>query len=254
MCARDFSMADHMTVSWKILLAGIPITSSRGALGWSTVALVQSGSHNLLVDTGSYGDRAQLLIALHEIALSPDEIDGLFLTHFHYDHILNFDLFPNAMIHLSAEEIDYVQGGGYQSANDPFVPAALYSLLERRIKPFSGDVELLPGMRTVPLPGHTPGMTGLLLDREGVLFAGDGIKNGHEFVKGKPPPVFGDSEDALRSYQRGSEVAQIIVPGHDNPFRLQQDAGIEYVNSFSLDIVFAGKPYEEPKSIRLPLR
>ncbi|MFW2366492.1 MAG: MBL fold metallo-hydrolase [Desulforhopalus sp.] len=245
-------MADQMTVSWKILLAGIPITSSRGALGWSTVALIQTGGHNLLVDTGSYGDRAQLLIALDKIALPPEKIDGLFLTHFHYDHLLNFDLFPNAVIYLSAEEIKYVQGGGYQTANDPFVPAALYPLLEGRIIPYSGDVELLPGVRTVPLPGHTPGMTGLLLDREGVLFAGDGIKNGHEFVKGQPPPVFGDSEDALRSYQRGTELAQIIVPGHDNPFRLHQASTIEYLNSFSLDIVLADKPYEKPRTISLP--
>lgn len=247
-------MADQMTPSWRILLPGVPITSSRGALGWSTVALIQNGQHNMLVDTGSYGDRAQLLASLETAALSPEKVDALFLTHFHYDHMLNFDLFPNAVIHLSVEEINYVNSGGYQDSNDPFVPATLYQLLSDRVTPFSGEVELLPGVRTVPLPGHTPGMTGLLLEKDGVLLAGDGIKNGYEFTRGQPPPVFGNSEEALRSYKRGSDVAQIIIPGHDNPFRLLGESGIEYLDSFSLDIFFAGEPGREPDTIRLPRR
>jgi N-acyl homoserine lactone hydrolase len=101
-------MTDPTAPSWRIVLPGIPITSSRGALGWSTVTLVQTGEYNLLVDTGSYGDRAQLLAALDAVGLSPEYVDALFFTHFHYDHILNFDLFANAVIYLSTEEINYV--------------------------------------------------------------------------------------------------------------------------------------------------
>lgn len=247
-------MTDHMAPSWQILLPGIPISSSRGALGWSTVTLIQAGNHNLLVDTGSYGDRAQLLAALHNAGLVPEKINSLFFTHFHYDHILNFDLFANAVIHLSATEVDYVSKGGYQLSNDPFVPAALFPLLAERITPFSGEVELLDGVRTVPLPGHTPGMTGLLLEQEGVLVAGDGIKNGYEFARGTPPPVFGDSVEALQSYQRSAEVARVIIPGHDAPFRLQHESGIEYLDRYSLDIVLADKPGQEADTIHLPRR
>jgi glyoxylase-like metal-dependent hydrolase (beta-lactamase superfamily II) len=247
-------MTDPAFPSWRIVLPGIPITSSRGALGWSTVTLVQTGEYNLLVDTGSYGDRAQLLAALDAAGLSPEYVDALFFTHFHYDHILNFDLFANAVIYLSTEEINYVNTGGYQVSNDPFVPAALYPLLAERVKPFSGEVELLAGLRTIPLPGHTPGMTGLLLENEGVLLAGDGIKNGYEFTKGEPPPVFGNSDAALRSYQRSAEVARVIIPGHDSPFRLRNGSVLEYLDSFSLDIVFSGEPGKEPETIRLPRR
>jgi len=144
--------------------------------------------------------------------------------------------------------------GGYQESNDPFVPAALYPLLAERVKPFSGEVELLAGLRTIPLPGHTPGMTGLLLENEGVLLAGDGIKNGYEFIKGEPPPVFGNSDAALSSYRRSAEVARVIIPGHDSHFRLQNGSVLEYLDSFSLDIVFASEPGKEPETIRLPRR
>ena len=247
-------MSDLMLPSWQILLPGIPISSSRGALGWSTVTLIQAGEHNLLADTGSYGDRALLLAALHGAGLVPEDIHALFLTHFHYDHILNFDLFANAVIHLSAAEADYVSKGGYQLANDPFVPAALLPLLAERIRPFSGEVELLDGVKTVPLPGHTPGMTGLLLEQEGVLVAGDAIKNGHEFAGGTPPPVFGDRDEALQSYRRSVETARVIIPGHDAPFRLQHESGIEYLESYSLEIVLADRPGQEAETLHLPRR
>lgn len=245
-------MNDQTSLSWQILLPGIPITSNRGALGWSSVTLVQTAGYKLLVDTGSYGDRSLLLKCLGEAGLRPDEINAVFLTHFHYDHMMNFDLFANAMFHLAEEEIDYVTGGGYLKANDPFVPAPCYQLMESRVKPFSGEVEILPGVRTLPLPGHTPGMAGVLLEQDQVLIAGDGIKNGHEFVLGLPPPAFAGSERALNSYQRGAEAARIIVPGHDNPFRLPITGEVEYLTTFSLEIIFSANPGSEPEHISLP--
>lgn len=241
-----------MTTSWQLLLPGIPLTSTRGALGWSSVTLVAVAGRILLVDTGSYGDRSLLLSRLRAAGISPGEVDGVFLTHFHYDHVLNFDLFPNAVFYLSEEEIRYVTGNGHRLANDPYVPALAYPLLGPQIAPFSGEVEIIPGLRTVPLPGHTPGMTGLLLEEEGVLIAGDGIKNGREFLQRLAPPTFGSQEEALESYVRAEAVARIIVPGHDSPFRVPIRQKVDYLDSYSLDLLFAGDPAADPVTIRLP--
>ncbi|MGW8195245.1 MAG: MBL fold metallo-hydrolase, partial [Desulforhopalus sp.] len=129
-------MIEQKELTWQILLPGIPITADRGALGWSTVTLVRGAGYNLLVDTGSYGDRGILLSRLGEAGLKPEEIDAVFLTHFHYDHMLNFDLFTNALFYLAEEEIDYICGGGYQRAKDPYVVAVCYPLFEEQVKPF----------------------------------------------------------------------------------------------------------------------
>jgi len=238
--------------SWEILLPGLPMTSPRGALGWCSVTLVRTGGGNLLVDTGSYGDRSLLLARLEEAGVAPDEVDVVFLTHFHYDHVLNFDLFKNAQFYLSEPEISYVTEGGFLAAGDPYIPAIVYPLLAPQIKSFAGEVEILPGLRTVALPGHTPGMYGLLLEQDGVLIAGDAIKNGYEFVKQLPPPVFGSSEEALLSYKRAADIARVIVPGHDNPFRLPVQEKVEYLEEFTLELTHAGDPATEPETIRLP--
>jgi len=241
-----------MDVNWQVLLPGIPVTSTRGALGWCSVTLVRAAGRIVLVDTGSYGDRALLLARLQEASVAPDDVDDVFLTHFHFDHVLNFDLFKNAVFHLSETEIKYVTEGTYQSAKDPFVPAAIYPLLAPQIKPFAGEVEILPGLKTLPLPGHTLGMTGLLLEQERVLIAGDGIKNAREFSSRQPPPAFAGGELALRSYRRAADEARIVIPGHDNPFRLPMQEEVEYLTHFALELTFAGAPGEEQQTILLP--
>jgi N-acyl homoserine lactone hydrolase len=241
-----------MEASWQLLLPGIPLTSNRGALGWCSVSLVRTAGRTLLVDTGSYGDRGLLLFRLQEAGVRPCEIDDVFLTHFHYDHVLNFDLFKNAQFHLSEEEIRYVTCGGYQEVNDPYVPAAAYGSLAPQIKPFAGEVEILPGLQTLSLPGHTPGMTGLLLQKDQILFAGDGIKNAREFFHRLAPPAFAGREAALASYSRAAEVARIIIPGHDNPFRLPIREEVDYLCSFELELTFARDLGALPQTIRLP--
>jgi N-acyl homoserine lactone hydrolase len=240
-----------MDQRWKVLLPGIPVSSDRGALGWCSVSLLRLEGRLVLVDTGSYGDRALLLARLREEGVAPGEVAMVFLTHFHYDHMLNFDLFENAELFLSFREEEYVAGGGYLAAGDPFVPAALYPLLRPRLRLFAGEEYLLPGLRTIPLPGHTPGLTGLLLEESGILFAGDGVKNAREFAAAEAPPVFADPAAALRSYVRAAEVARVVVPGHDNPFRLPVAEKVDYLSRTKIEIVWAGEP--ERASVRLVL-
>lgn len=238
-------------IQWQLLLPGLPITSTRGALGWSSVTLVQSPKQNILVDTGSYGDRLQLIQALEQISLSPESINAVVLTHFHYDHVLNYDLFINAQFFISETEVTYVKNGAYLAAGDPYVPAVIFPLIEPRLTVFSGEMEIFSGIRTIPLPGHTPGMAGLLLEEEGVLIAGDGIKNGYDFVKKLPPPSFGNSADALSCYQKAADIARIIVPGHDQPFRVPVVDKVEYLEEYSLELSYAGDPEGEPQNVSM---
>lgn len=238
-------------IKWQILLPGLPVTSTRGALGWSSVTLVQSPKQNILVDTGSYGDRQQLIQALDQVGLSPETISAVVLTHFHYDHVLNYDLFKNAQFFISETEVAYVKNGAYLAAGDHYVPSVIFPLIEPRLTVFSGEMEIFSGIRTIPLPGHTPGMSGLFLEEEGVLIAGDGIKNGYDFAQKLPPPAFGSSKDALACYQCAEDRARIIVPGHDQPFRLPVVGEVEYLEEYNLELSYAGNPAGEPQNIRL---
>jgi glyoxylase-like metal-dependent hydrolase (beta-lactamase superfamily II) len=78
-----------------VLIQGFPGKAvCHGGLGWSTVALVRGGGHNILVDVGSFGMRRMLIPRLAALGIGLNDVTDVILTHSHYDHSVNWTLFP----------------------------------------------------------------------------------------------------------------------------------------------------------------
>jgi N-acyl homoserine lactone hydrolase len=238
-----------MEPAYRILLPGVPVSSRRGALGWCNVVLLRRGGRNILFDTGSYGDRRQLLDALAARGLAPADVDLVFVSHFHYDHAANAEIFP-CDVAVSERERRYAVDEEFLSARDPFVPRALVPYLAQRLVAVRSGDEVARGVVAVELPGHTPGTMGLLLRDEGVLLSGDAVKNAWDLVHDEPPPCFAAPELALESYRRVREVAATVVPGHDRPFRLIE-GGVRYEEEWSVEIEVYADPSREPERVSL---
>ena len=73
------------------ILKGAGIRSSYGTMGAASVTLVRDDK-NVLVDTGHFGNRDNLLARLRENMIKPSEIDVVVLTHLNWDHYLNVDI------------------------------------------------------------------------------------------------------------------------------------------------------------------
>lgn len=112
----------------------------------------------------------------------------MLLTHLHKDHVGGIVsngamTFPNAIVGVNAVEADY----WLDPANKAHAPAFLSSFFDAaaaavapyvaagRFKTFRGDATLAPGIRAVPMPGHTPGHTAYLIESgtAGLLAWGD---------------------------------------------------------------------------------
>jgi N-acyl homoserine lactone hydrolase len=237
-------------VSYRILLPGVPVSSSRGALGWCSVVLLQVDGKSILFDTGSQGDRGPLLERLRSCGLAPEDLDLVFASHFHYDHIANAEIF-GCDVALSERERRYATEAEYVASSDPFVPRALVPFLAGRLQPVREGDHVARGVRAVLLPGHTPGTMGLLLEDEGVLLAGDAVKNAWDFVRGEPPPAFFSREAAPANYRRIREIARTVVPGHDRPFHLRSDGAIVYAESFEVGLDVYADPAQPAARLRL---
>lgn len=211
---------------YTIVLQGVPVTSDRGALGWCTVSLIETEGKRILFDTGSCGDRVLLLQRLREMGIGKKAIDAVFISHLHYDHCQNIELFQDVPIYVNERELSYVLDGEFERLQDPFVPFTTIRHLRKCFQLVHDGSEIFTGLKVVALPGHTPGLSGLFFSEEKILFAGDGVKNAWEFINIVGPSAFYCQKAALKNYDWVRANALEIVPGHDRPFKLLPDGSI----------------------------
>jgi N-acyl homoserine lactone hydrolase len=222
-----------------VITYGFGLNTDQGSFGYSTVSLINVGNHNILIDTGPSSRRSFLHRALQSRDLSTDDIDIVVLTHMHWDHCQNTDLFRNARVLVNPAEIDYARN---PNRWDLAVAAGMADMMRNmKVEPVSEGDTIVDGVTVMETPGHTKGHLSLLADIDGekVLIAGDALPDSGSIPRGLPYNVFWDVEDAQQSVEKMVSSSNVIYPGHDRPFRIEGDevtylhgpANIEVMNS-----------------------
>jgi glyoxylase-like metal-dependent hydrolase (beta-lactamase superfamily II) len=206
-------------------------------LGYCTVTLFElDGKGWGLFDTGHYSDRHCLLTALDATGIKPEDIRVVVLSHLHFDHILNLPLFPGVEVYVSKAEIEYARQVSARKRVDHSVPDFWPTLIDGHVLHQVEDTYELDRRYTLACyPGHTPGGVVVLCQGlETTAVCGDVIKNAWEAVKGESTMAV-SADDAATSIRALMTQAQVIVPGHDRPFRHFQGE-IKYLEHFSWEI------------------
>jgi glyoxylase-like metal-dependent hydrolase (beta-lactamase superfamily II) len=162
----------------------------------SSISLVEEGDLKMVVDTGLGRDLEFLIESLKKAALSPEEVTDVVNTHLHVDHVGCNDLFENAR--FVAHELEEPPVGTLK---------------------IKGPLELTPGVRVVPTPGHTLGSVSVFVSGErNWAIAGDAVPSKGNYEKHVPPSMNFDPRIALESLDVIIGWADAVVPGHDKPF------------------------------------
>ena len=206
-----------------VLTYGFALVTDQGNVGYSTVSLVEAGSRRILIDTGPASRRLWLLKALESRDLGFEDIDTVVLTHLHWDHCQNTDLFTQSRILVHPRELDYAK-----NPNRRDVMSASYfadMLRKLRVDPISDGDEIAEGVSIIDTPGHTRGHISIVVDDDGsrALVAGDAMPDGGTVRRGLPYNVFWDVNDASESVEKMLAASRVFYPGHDRPFRLEGD-------------------------------
>jgi glyoxylase-like metal-dependent hydrolase (beta-lactamase superfamily II) len=140
--------------------------------------LLETTGKKVLFDNGMgseklYGpDSGRLLDSFREAGVAPSEIDAVVLTHAHSDHCWGTrgddgsPNFPNTMLYLSREELDFwsSEASGSRMARSVAGFRKHILPLRDRIRLIRDDEEFLPGVHALATPGHTPGHMAFLFD------------------------------------------------------------------------------------------
>ncbi len=203
-----------------VLTYGFALTTDQGSFGYSTNSLLRVGNHNILIDTGPSSRRPFLFKALQAKGLSTDDIDIVILTHMHWDHCQNTDLFKNARVLVNPTEIDYARNPNQW---DLAVAAGMADMMRNmKVELVSEGDTIVEGVSVLETPGHTKGHMSILanVDGEQILLAGDAMPESGTVARGLPYNVFWDVDDARSSVEKMVASSKVFYPGHDRPFRV----------------------------------
>lgn len=236
----------------EILFQGFPGKLASGYLQWSSVIFVESKGTRILFDTAGPGKRGDICKRLAGLGVKPEDIDILVLSHFHDDHVYNFDFFSKARILLHKKEAEWLQNG----PGELWQPKFLYPVMERtgRLELVDADKEIAPGVQTLLLPGHTPGCMALVLQADAMpttVLAGDAIKNLSELATGKTAMSV-NAEETAQSIKKVRSFARIVIPGHDRTLEVRPDC-VAAITALHETIIVPSGVVDHDKSRNLEL-
>ncbi len=199
------------------------------------VWLVRGAKRSFVVDLGfnaaTAASRKRELIrnpadGLRLLGVEAASVEDVIITHLHYDHVGNFDLFPKATFHLQDREMEYATGR--HMAQKPFAEAyavddvvgLVREVYKGRVRFHDGDVELAPGVSLHHVGGHTKGLqvVRVLTGRGWVVLASDAAHLYANLEETRPFPIVYHVGEMVEGYRRLRELAESpahVVPGHD---------------------------------------
>lgn len=194
--------------------------------------LINTGEKLVLVDAGSAGlfgpTLGKLLLNLAASGYKPEQIDEIYITHLHNDHVGGLlhngkPAFVNAIVRVDQHDLVFwlskenlekapeANKGYFQGPTDSLAPY----IKSNRVKSFKGNIVLLPGIKTVNTHGHTAGHSGYLVESKGqkLMLWGDVIHFGALQFEEPSVTIQFDTDSKLAAAQRVKAFAQAAKEG-----------------------------------------
>lgn len=198
-----------------------------------TAYLINTGSKLVLIDTGAgafFGPTVGKLMGnLKASGYQPEQIDEVYVTHMHADHIgglVSGDkiAFPNAIVRADRRDADYWLSKANMDAAPKeakqFFEAAMAAvnpyIATDKFKPFDGNSELTPGIKAVAAHGHTPGHNIYVVESQGqrLVLWGDLMHVAAVQFAEPAVTIRFDTNPKAAATQRKKEYADAAKRGH----------------------------------------
>jgi glyoxylase-like metal-dependent hydrolase (beta-lactamase superfamily II) len=199
----------------------------------SEVTLVDSGWNRFrgLPKTERYRhltvDETDPIALLARLGVSPQDVTNVIVSHMHFDHVGNLDLFPQADVFVARAEYECWTG---PLASNPALSLSIFpeevAVVEKfrhaeRLHLVEQASEIIPGIVASPVGGHTPGqmLVDVVTDTGTIVLATDAAHYHEELDENRPFYHYSDLVATLETYatlrERATRPQTRIVSGHD---------------------------------------
>jgi glyoxylase-like metal-dependent hydrolase (beta-lactamase superfamily II) len=199
--------------------------------------LIEGGEKPMLVDAGLYDVQdmnrgaahvlAEPIVQLPEQATitqlarhgyRPEDMEYVFITHLHFDHVDQLELYTNAKIVVSA------RGLAAATANPGWVGSwapgktleGLTNTWKERVIAVD-DAEVVPGVRVMWIGGHTPCSQAICVQtaQGQAILTGDTVSLLANIEKQIPMGIYHNLEECRAALEKLAQMDAIILPSHD---------------------------------------
>ncbi|MBV9684040.1 MAG: N-acyl homoserine lactonase family protein [Solirubrobacterales bacterium] len=198
--------------------------------------VLRHAGDTIVLDTGFHPDagerRGRTCLrhprdALADLGIDRDGVSRVIVSHLHYDHIGNLDLFPRARVYVPERELSFWTSdiARHPQFSRHVEPATISQLIalerQNRVDRYDGTRELVPGIRAITVAGHSPGQQVFVVETAGepLVLASDAVHFYEELEHDRPFAIVVNLLEMYRAYEMLRELRQelgaAVVPGHD---------------------------------------
>lgn len=182
-----------------------------------------------------YNDQQLLINQLALLGLKASDIGTVILSHMHLDHAGGLELFKDtADVYVSKADFSKALFSVHATQEPENHGSYVKGDVETEVKKYhfvTKDFEIAPGVEVINLPGHTPGVLGLVLhlDSQTLIFPSDAVYTAKNY--GPPAKIAGIVWDTLE-YTDSVEKVREIQEKYDAKVMFSHD--IKQFSTFKL--------------------
>ena len=205
---------DFALYIWLILGGEKPILVDAGL---SNVEEMNRGAAHVLREPITQDERESSRAQLRKFGLTPEDIGHVLITHLHFDHVDDLLLYTNAKVYIGKKEWEGATTRAPSWGHGRIMHEFLNNPQCRQRLVLVEDQQVLPGIESFWVGGHTPGSMAYCVNTAHgrAVLTGDTISLLANYERNVPLGVFSNLKECEAAIEKIRAKADIVLPSHD---------------------------------------
>jgi glyoxylase-like metal-dependent hydrolase (beta-lactamase superfamily II) len=205
---------DFALYIWLILGGDKPMLVDAGISG---LVEMNRGAAHVLREPITQDKNESSQAQLRKFGLAPEDIGHVFITHLHFDHVDDLLLYKNAKVYVGKKEWQGATTSAPSWGHGRIMHEFLNNTQCRQRLVLVEDQDILPGIESFWIGGHTPGSMAYRVNTAygWAVLTGDTISLLANFERKIPPGIFSSLEECRAAIEKVGSKADFVLPSHD---------------------------------------